>query len=156
MVSAKRTVTICSRGRATSRLTQAPHSRAQTVSRTPPSRSASGRLKDCNWRTSAIDSLLGCGRSEGCFEALQEARDPHQHHAEHGGDEGTLQVLGESDPADRVRLAVVIGKIGELREQESHVPARKEQERKQRSEEHTSELQSLMRISYAVLCSKTK
>src|SRR3546814_12989602 len=91
MVSAKRTVTICSRGRATSRLTQAPHSRAQTVSRTPPSRSASGRLKDCNWRTSAIDSLLGCGRSEGCFEALQEARDPHQHHAEHGGDEGTLK-----------------------------------------------------------------
>src|SRR3546814_10066864 len=91
------------RSRATSRLTQAPHSRAQTVSRTPPSRSASGRLKDCNWRTSAIDSLLGCGRSEGCFEALQEARDPRQHHAEHGGDEGTLQVLGESDPADRDR-----------------------------------------------------
>src|SRR3546814_4816995 len=71
MVSAKRTVTICSRGRATSRLTQAPHSRAQTVSRTPPSRSASGRLKDCNWRTSAIDSLLGCGRSEEHTSELQ-------------------------------------------------------------------------------------
>src|SRR3546814_4617603 len=28
--------------------------------------------------------------------------------------------------------------------------------RKQRSEEHTSELQSLMRISYAVFCLKTK
>src|SRR3546814_365019 len=80
MDSAKQTVTICSRGRATSRLTQAPHSRAQTVSRTPPSRSAGWRLKDCNWRTSAIDSLLGCGRSEGCIEALPEARDPHQHH----------------------------------------------------------------------------
>src|SRR3546814_7811917 len=30
------------------------------------------------------------------------------------------------------------------------------QERAQRSEEHTSELQSLMRISYAVFCLKTK
>src|SRR3546814_1839981 len=113
MVSAKRTVTICSRGRATSRLTQAPHRRAQTESRTPPSRSASGRSKDCNWRTSAIDSLLGYGRSEGCFQALQEERDQHQQHAEHGGDEGTMQALGESDPEDRVRLAVVTGQIGE-------------------------------------------
>src|SRR3546814_1883864 len=34
-------------------------------------------------------------------------------------------------------------------------PARTEQ-RTQRSEEHTSELQSLMRISYAVFCVKTK
>src|SRR3546814_17168205 len=100
MVSAKRTVTICSRGRATSRLTQAPHSRAQTVSRTPPSRSASGRLKDCNWRTSAIDSLLAFGRREGVFEALQDAREPNQHPTEPVAAKGTLHVLGKSDPAD--------------------------------------------------------
>src|SRR3546814_3155738 len=41
-----------------------------------------------------------------------------------------------------------------------HVPQRfgaaKEAERRTRSEEHTSELQSLMRISYAVFCLKKK
>src|SRR3546814_9451477 len=35
-------------------------------------------------------------------------------------------------------------------------PARPKAVRADRSEEHTSELQSLMRISYAVLCLKTK
>ena len=50
--------------------------------------------------------------------------------AEQGGDEGTLQVLGKGNPADCVRLAVMVGKIAELREQEPHVPAREEQERK--------------------------
>src|SRR3546814_963699 len=35
-------------------------------------------------------------------------------------------------------------------------PAISERERRRRSEEHTSELQSLMRISYAVFCLKKK
>src|SRR3546814_7150187 len=36
------------------------------------------------------------------------------------------------------------------------VPGSRSHERWRRSEEHTSELQSLMRISYAVFCLKTK
>src|SRR3546814_15334232 len=37
-----------------------------------------------------------------------------------------------------------------------HAPARGADDLRQRSEEHTSELQSLMRISYAVFCLKKK
>src|SRR3546814_7122096 len=45
--------------------------------------------------------------------------------------------------------------IESLEAQESRVAFLDEQERR-RSEEHTSELQSLMRISYAVFCLKKK
>src|SRR3546814_1790032 len=38
----------------------------------------------------------------------------------------------------------------------AHVPDQRKHEEKGRSEEHTSELQSLMRISYAVFCLKKK
>src|SRR3546814_2215050 len=38
----------------------------------------------------------------------------------------------------------------------AHGPPRGGQQRRGRSEEHTSELQSLMRISYAVFCLKKK
>src|SRR3546814_6861254 len=38
----------------------------------------------------------------------------------------------------------------------SHSPAQSRANHEARSEEHTSELQSLMRISYAVFCLKTK
>src|SRR3546814_18073597 len=50
------------------------------------------------------------------------------------------RVAGEQfrDPGGRVPLRLEVGKPG------------------RRSEEHTSELQSLMRISYAVFCLKTK
>src|SRR3546814_7664350 len=47
--------------------------------------------------------------------------------------------------------AVGAGRAG-LREEAAEVDERKER----RSEEHTSELQSLMRISYAVFCLKKK
>src|SRR3546814_3035800 len=39
---------------------------------------------------------------------------------------------------------------------QGRVPHRRREERHTRSEEHTSELQSLMRISYAVFCLKKK
>src|SRR3546814_4955136 len=42
------------------------------------------------------------------------------------------------------------------RKGETTVSARAERRRSSRSEEHTSELQSLMRISYAVFCLKKK
>src|SRR3546814_5101170 len=41
-------------------------------------------------------------------------------------------------------------------ERNRHAIARKRRDHRRRSEEHTSELQSLMRISYAVFCLKQK
>src|SRR3546814_14491998 len=63
-------------------------------------------------------------------------------------DDRALQV---GEPADRA----------DLRERRDEVAARDLRQRavlqpEQRSEEHTSELQSLMRISYAVFCLKKK
>src|SRR3546814_8952838 len=54
--------------------------------------------------------------------------------------------------AERLRVA------NELRAQGSEISEtiRSSADRQQRSEEHTSELQSLMRISYAVFCLKKK
>src|SRR3546814_9199470 len=57
-------------------------------------------------------------------------------------------------PLARFLIAVTIGKAARYargRETERHLA-----ERQFRSEEHTSELQSLMRISYAVFCLKKK
>src|SRR3546814_6264134 len=51
----------------------------------------------------------------------------------------------------RYRLARLPDPLGELRHVDLLFPSRR-----RRSEEHTSELQSLMRISYAVFCLKKK
>src|SRR3546814_3685548 len=53
---------------------------------------------------------------------------------------------GRADHADMLR------RLGEEREQRHSLMARRTH--RERSEEHTSELQSLMRISYAVFCLK--
>src|SRR3546814_5467724 len=54
-------------------------------------------------------------------------------------------------------LAVTLGESGIGREKRSGKGAgRKQKSGHDRSEEHTSELQSLMRISYAVFCLKNK
>src|SRR3546814_9887651 len=57
------------------------------------------------------------------------------------------------DPSCRVFVVVatIAGSAGWRNEQEFETSRRRE-----RSEEHTSELQSLMRISYAVFCLKKK
>src|SRR3546814_3461589 len=70
---------------------------------------------------------------------------------------GDLADLGHGDLADlvAVRHLGALGHIGGL----AQVPARRRRlglEGERRSEEHTSELQSLMRISYAVFCLKKK
>src|SRR3546814_1519224 len=57
--------------------------------------------------------------------------------------------------AARKTLALLIAKAaGEAWRPGSHVIAKRELRGTHRSEEHTSELQSLMRISYAVFCLK--
>src|SRR3546814_6485682 len=79
------------------------------------------------------------GRSEGDLEKVGE-RPVH----EHGGDDGCTRAARRREP----------GGEGQLDDAE---PARAEGHgRRQRSEEHTSELQSLMRTSYAVFCLKKK
>src|SRR3546814_6494607 len=62
-----------------------------------------------------------------------------------GRGEGEL----DNDDAD-------MGIVNEVRMLDQHLPGQIEHGRLERSEEHTSELQSLMRISYAVFCVKKK
>src|SRR3546814_1848394 len=74
-----------------------------------------------------------------------------QHHAafllgdQHETVEGQPQHQRQADPAQRVAATAV-----------EHAAEVVEQAAEDRSEEHTSELQSLMRISYAVFCLKKK
>src|SRR3546814_8296171 len=68
-------------------------------------------------------------------------------------DEGPLQDERVADAQEAgVRHGMLVEAMADLNEREKHILA----ERRLRSEEHTSELQSLMRISYAVICLKTK
>src|SRR3546814_7791111 len=63
---------------------------------------------------------------------------------------------GHPDPVKAARLAAAAGADGitaHLREDRRHIS---DADIERRSEEHTSELQSLMRISYAVFCLKKK
>src|SRR3546814_5538728 len=69
-------------------------------------------------------------------------------------DSGTGGV--SSDPGImRLRLTRGTAAAGQ-REQPHHLDPFAERQHQRRSEEHTSELQSLMRISYAVFCLKKK
>src|SRR3546814_10583220 len=64
---------------------------------------------------------------------------------------------GHAGPPDGRDFPAVGGWPGPDRDAgASRRPARERRRRCPRSEEHTSELQSLMRISYAVFCLKTK
>src|SRR3546814_4961326 len=61
---------------------------------------------------------------------------------------------GAGDP--RVRAAARLDELGRAADRGAGVRARRAFIAQRRSEEHTSELQSLMRISYAVFCLKKK
>src|SRR3546814_5310184 len=67
--------------------------------------------------------------------------------------EGTLLYIGPGE-GDAVPVNDVIAVLGE--EGEDYKALLEAEQNKARSEEHTSELQSLMRISYAVFCLKNK
>src|SRR3546814_7672757 len=72
---------------------------------------------------------------------------------------GHARALLATDAATQILLAnEVIAKRLSVRETEKLVARtlREAEEKPVRSEEHTSELQSLMRISYAVFCLKKK
>src|SRR3546814_6209813 len=81
-------------------------------------------------------------------------------------DEGSAPLPRDAPAADNLgRIVVCRAGIGDRRlmavvvdfdERDRCARARALQQCMERSEEHTSELQSLMRISYAVFCLKTK
>src|SRR3546814_977841 len=68
-----------------------------------------------------------------------------------------IEMLGSQQERDTELFETVLGEAGERGFFDDAVLARSEVQRQHiRSEEHTSELQSLMRISYAVFCLKKK
>src|SRR3546814_14614458 len=76
-------------------------------------------------------------------------RSPQQ--PEHTKDRQRSQVQSTLAPVDTSAFALIeTGQVG-LREND---PAKQMMDKSRRSEEHTSELQSLMRISYDVFCLK--
>src|SRR3546814_4694956 len=66
---------------------------------------------------------------------------------------GAVKDAAIDELADRLATRLGRGRVRRLRPADTHIP---EQAQRERSEEHTSELQSLMRNSYAVFCLKKK
>src|SRR3546814_7952389 len=70
---------------------------------------------------------------------------------------GRLNQAGtDIDAYDRLRLGRAYARLGDEKTAMQELAAATADKRMSRSEEHTSELQSLMRISYAVFCLKKK
>src|SRR3546814_3282225 len=81
------------------------------------------------------------------------AGEDHAEHPQRPDEHRHVEVERDQVTYGEVPLDHLVAAVGE-RGDEPQV--RQELERWQRSEEHTSELQSLMRISYAVFCLKKK
>src|SRR3546814_2825254 len=97
------------------------------------------------------------GMAQGLRDRLGAAWGRQDQAADRGAAERIAEATAQRGERDRdgpepgsaaERIAGRLDKIGK------HDPL--ERERRRRSEEHTSELQSLMRISYAVFCLKKK
>src|SRR3546814_8488778 len=80
----------------------------------------------------------------------------HQRKGVLGGEAGQVDVESGRAGIDGDRLGPIRDLDEMLREAREGAAVALEIEAAQRSEEHTSELQSLMRISYAVFCLKKK
>src|SRR3546814_9281703 len=68
---------------------------------------------------------------------------------------GSLVIEARRVGADTV-LSQIVGMVAQAQRSRAPIQRLADQVAGYRSEEHTSELQSLMRISYAVFCLKTK
>src|SRR3546814_4670346 len=79
-------------------------------------------------------------------------RHEHLHREDEEGDDHDRP--GEQQHGDRQEIVEEGLEPHQLRDLLEQWPRRREARARQRSEEHTSELQSLMRISYAVFCLK--
>src|SRR3546814_5740821 len=98
--------------------------------------------------------FCGAVRAETRFPVFHAARIADVATARHAVAEGKLDMVGMT----RAHLADphIVNKIAAGREQEIRPCVGATYCLDRRSEEHTSELQSLMRISYAVFCLKKK
>src|SRR3546814_10280557 len=77
--------------------------------------------------------------------------------AQSGGAQPVRQLGFEFTPVRQIGQLVMTGLMDELLRQQTRVrEIAQDADATDRSEEHTSELQSLMRISYAVFCLKKK
>src|SRR3546814_7537755 len=85
---------------------------------------------------------------------LPRQADDRRHGEQREGDPAQVAAAGVDDeePGDRLLRSRPVEQLAEAVVD----PEGDEQADRQRSEEHTSELQSLMRISYAVFCLKKK
>src|SRR3546814_2180114 len=100
-----------------------------------------------------IDVAIGYGRAVGAVrpDQVEHVVDVLQVHAQ------PLEAVGDlaqHRPALQAASLLEVGELGDLHPVQPHFPA--QAPGAERSEEHTSELQSLMRISYAVFCLKKK
>src|SRR3546814_3378178 len=86
-----------------------------------------------------------CSSDLGAAEGIGEGRQRREYHAGHGD-----QHRHRKDDQATHKVS------GEYHQGQPEAAAQRFQRDLQRSEEHTSELQSLMRISYAVFCLKKK
>src|SRR3546814_9159815 len=91
--------------------------------------------EDADWRHNDGFEKPGCGRYRN-YIAISDGRDGH------------CREIKNVDEAD-VSVHTIVKAV-------SFKPVNEQDNAHQRSEEHTSELQSLMRISYAVFCLKKK
>src|SRR3546814_5123975 len=93
-------------------------------------------------------------RASELLEAQAKAAETRQSQAREALD--NLQRERDSELGLAEQLAGLHRQLDEWRQAERETEALRELWAQQRSEEHTSELQSLMRISYAVFCLKKK
>src|SRR3546814_5111615 len=112
-------------------------------------------MRISDWSSDVCSSDLRAIEIKAGNARAMHAFDQHLHGAvrqlEH------LQDAGQHADAVKVFLARFVGNSGFLRNQQDVlVVLHRHGQRLDRSEEHTSELPSLMRISYAVLCLKKK
>src|SRR3546814_3988401 len=109
-------------------------------------------MRISDWSSDVCSSDLGVGRAEAGTEVAQPlGAGPHDEglRAELLGEvQAVIAGIGLGDGRELARPLPVEGPAVDQDAADRHAVAR--------SEEHTSELQSLMRISYAVFCLKKK
>src|SRR3546814_5052259 len=118
-------------------------------------------MRISDWSSDVCSSDLLADAHQVARPLARQRRHRHVEHLEH-----RLLALADGEPADCVAIEADVGQRlrrtpSELRidaalHDAEEAIARPFGEGRLRSEEHTSELQSLMRISYAVFCLKKK
>src|SRR3546814_10679736 len=105
-------------------------------------------MRISDWSSDVCSSDLVGGIPEQ-VESLDHPGMPRGDDLRYGAEKATGMLVPPGDSTAMAKAAALLLETPDLRACLSHNAA-------ERSEEHTSELQSLMRISYAVICLKKK